>query len=414
MNLVYKLAAGIGALTTFAYLLLIQHFPSGLTPGEVIFFAFIALAFSFIYFVILIYGAFASLWILHLIAGFRKLLRFNKRTLISELFSDHAAPNNFPWLNNQQFLENLRQTWRGLRFSATRRSIEHPSLAPSFAQGWLYGITSLALFSIFAITAYEAQSTQLTEFLFACVFAGFIVLIFLSPGNSTKQSKQNTLTRIIGISIVPLAILLIYAGPTALLNIVFEGLGIRSPGVSIELPESESGAIERIQDLVGRPLLDCRKPQPGRLLIHNADILWTGIGEQTLVQFGSGKKPERGFFSPRESASPLGIVKLDTKSIRIIKANPPIDPCFDLPSDLLFDTGRYSLTPQAKKRIEELANSIKKNGQPKQIIVRGHSDPRRIFIANGRKMDNQKLSEYRAEAIARLLKKKFRRSKGRC
>lgn len=412
MNVVYKLAAGVGALTTFGYLLLIQFFPSGLTPGEVIFFVFIALAFAFTYAVILIYGAMASVWIAHLITGLAKLSQFSKRRLLLELFSYPLKDSESVQSKEFAPLANVKQLWRRFRFAATRAAIEDRSLVPSFARGWFYGLISLTLFTLFAITAYEIHLTQFTEFLFACVLAGFVVLMFLDPRHQAKPSKQAMLSRFIGISIVPLVVVFIYAGPTTLLNIVFEGLGIRVQDVTIELPETEIGSMERIQELVRRPLLDCRRPQPNKILVHGADILWTGIGEQTLVQFGPGTKPERSFFSPRRSLSPTGTIQFDTKSIRIIKAVPRIDPCFDLSSDLLFETGKYDLGSLATARIKELADSIARFGKPKKIVVRGHSDPRRILIAtDGSKIDNQQLSERRAAAIAESLAKFLNDSK---
>jgi hypothetical protein len=85
MTLVYKLAAGLGALTTFSYLLLIQFFPSGMTPGEVIFFTFIALAFTFTYIVIILYGAFSAIWIAHLMFFIATAPKFKTARLVHEL-----------------------------------------------------------------------------------------------------------------------------------------------------------------------------------------------------------------------------------------------------------------------------------------------------------------------------------------
>ncbi len=44
----YWITAAVGALTTFAYLWTISFFPSGMTPGEVLYFLFIALAFAIV------------------------------------------------------------------------------------------------------------------------------------------------------------------------------------------------------------------------------------------------------------------------------------------------------------------------------------------------------------------------------
>lgn len=412
MNVVYKLAAGMGALTTFGYLLLIQFFPSGLTPGEVVFFVFIALAFAFTYAVFIAYGAFISIWIAHLLSAVFKSLQFSRGQLIRELFADSLEDVRSAGSKEHRFFTRFVQGWRSARFAATRAAIENRSLVPSYARGWFLAGTSLFVFAFLASAAFEIHSTQFNEFFLACVFAGLMVIMSLEPPSLAKPSRQATLGRMTFIGIVPLVFVCITAGPAALLNIVFQGLGIRAQDVSIELPESEIGSIERVQELVRRPLLDCRRPQPNKILVHGADILWTGVGEQTLVQFGPGKTPDRSLFSPRQSLVPVGTVKFDTKSIQIIKTVPRIDPCFDLSSDLLFDSGKFELAPQATARIKELSDSIGRFGKPKQIIVRGHSDPRRILVAgDGSKTDNQQLSERRAAAIASTLRQLLHDSK---
>jgi outer membrane protein OmpA-like peptidoglycan-associated protein len=186
---------------------------------------------------------------------------------------------------------------------------------------------------------------------------------------------------------------------------VFEGLGIRTRNVSVELPEAEVGAIERISDIIKRPLLDCRRPQSGKVLVHGADVLWTGVGEQTLIRFNADDGGKRPLFASRPSNIPYGRIRLETKSIQVLKTFPHIDPCFDLPSDLLFDSGKYNLQSDAEVRIKELAASIERISKPSKITIRGHSDPRRIgHLTIGSKLDNQLLSEKRAATIATALR----------
>lgn len=80
-SLAYKIAIAIGAVVVFSYLFSIKFFPSALAPGEVILFVFIALAFSFIYGILWIYGTFSALWLLQLVSYIRGKCRFRRRKL---------------------------------------------------------------------------------------------------------------------------------------------------------------------------------------------------------------------------------------------------------------------------------------------------------------------------------------------
>jgi outer membrane protein OmpA-like peptidoglycan-associated protein len=251
---------------------------------------------------------------------------------------------------------------------------------------------------------YFSASTDLQEFAIGCLVAGVLTIFLLSAAESATPSQPSKLTKWGFITVMPFVILCIYSGPSLLYG-VFQGLGIRAKQVSIELPEAEAGAVERIADIIQRPLLDCRRAQSGKVLVHSANVLWTGVGEQTLIRFDSDGDGKRALFAPRSTKTPYGRLKIETKTIQIIKTVPPIDPCFDLPGDLLFDAGKYTLQVDAKDRIKELVESIKKIGKPSKILVRGHSDPRRIvYLADGSKIDNQLLSEKRATTIANALR----------
>lgn len=406
MNVLYKFAAGLGATTTFFYLLLIGFMPSGLTPGEVVFFAFIALAFAFTYILIIVYGAYASIWIAHSLSFIARLPKYSSRQLTAELFSGPSTNSTFA--DRYDVLSKPRQVWRNLRFAATRAAINDSTLVPPYARGVFPGLTSLAVFAFFATFAVDLRLTQFTEFLIGCVLAGLVVNMFLAIPKRATSSRQAMMSRLLGIGILPLALICIYVGPATPLNIAFNGLGIRAQDVSIEIPESELGAIERIQELVRRPLVDCRRPHADKFLVHGADVLWTGIGDQTLIQFGPGKATDRGLFAPRKTPVPNGSIKLETKTVRIIKTVPKLDPCFELPSDLLFEAEKQGLAPEGKERIRELSDAIVRLGTPKRIIVRGHTAPSRILVsADDSKTDDQRLSEQRAASIAAVFRQLF-------
>lgn len=69
----------------------------------------------------------------------------------------------------------------------------------------------------------------------------------------------------------------------------------------------------------------------------------------------------------------------------------------ELPSDLLFDTGRASLTPAAREAVAELSTAL--SNLPNRLEVLGHADPRPI-AASGTLGSNRALSLARADAVA--------------
>lgn len=68
-----------------------------------------------------------------------------------------------------------------------------------------------------------------------------------------------------------------------------------------------------------------------------------------------------------------------------------------LPSDLLFETGRASLTPAARTAVAELTTAL--SNLPNRIEVLGHADPRPM-TGDGAFGSNRALSLARADAVA--------------
>lgn len=403
LNIVYKTAIGVGALATFTYLYLISFFPSGLTPGEVIFFVFVALAFSFIYALIIIFGTYSVVWAVQLFLLAMRALAYTPQHLTTLLFMPPPASvtATSKW---KDVRANIRQAWHRCRMTSTRTWFDRPDFRRTGLNGLLHGAMSLFLFWSSVLLAFHADARDLLTFLLSCALSGFLVLSILeAPSRAGKTSRQIALRTLL-IVLMPIIIVSLYNnGPRPILDIAFQGMGIQVADVSLELPDTEIGALERVSEIVRHPLIDCRRPQPNKLLVHGAEVLWTGVGEHSLVRFVSDKDIRRAPFDPQPTVG-YATLKFETKSMNIIKSNPRIDPCFDLPSDLLFDTGKHELGSEAKVRIDALATSISNFGHPEKIVVRGHSDPRRITVGpDGKAIDNQILSERRASAIARQL-----------
>jgi len=393
----YRIAAGIGALATFAYLRLIKFFPSGMTPGEVLFFLFIAFAFAITYLLMIGYGAFSTLWFVNAITSLRNLASYDDAALVSRLFNDHVTQD----MRRSRFYGR----WQSLRMLATRARIDNHYATPAAAQGWYMGLCSLFVFVYIVVSAVSFNSVPFTELVIAITAAGFVALIFALVRSESAAPVVNR-TKFIGLALAPAIILVFYAG-RPLLNVVFEGLGIYVPNASIELPVSEIGVVERASDHIGRPLVDCRRPSPTMILVHGADVLWTGIGDQTVIRFSAIDAKPKPLFAPDPDVRKVQL-KFDTKSLRIVKTEPRIDPCFTLSSDLLFKSDETTLTTEGARSLSDLAEAVKRFGQPAKIVVRSHSDARLNIGTVGKgAIDDDLLSQQRAAAVANNFRSLF-------
>ncbi len=83
------------------------------------------------------------------------------------------------------------------------------------------------------------------------------------------------------------------------------------------------------------------------------------------------------------------------QSARISRAGDRL--VIDLPSDLLFETGRAVLTPAARMAVAELSTALA--NLPNRIEVLGHADPRPI-VGGRASGSNRALSLERADAVA--------------
>ncbi|MBX3408591.1 MAG: OmpA family protein [Phycisphaeraceae bacterium] len=72
-----------------------------------------------------------------------------------------------------------------------------------------------------------------------------------------------------------------------------------------------------------------------------------------------------------------------------------------LSGDILFDSGRATLKPTARQRLDTLANEIKRNYAGRTVLVEGHTDTDPIRKSSFG--SNQALSEARAQAVRQYL-----------
>lgn len=409
-TLLYKIAAAAGAVITFLYLFSIDFFPQGLTPGEVVFFVFVALAFGILYFVLLLYGAYSSVWIVQLMTYAIRLARFRASPppahVWPELRSKIAERRKHSriW---QRSIGSAHGRFRMFRRWASRSASQDFQPLPEALRGPFVAAVSCFVFLIMALSAVLAAIAPMSELLISFLVGGFVLLALL-PRDTKNQLALPTWLRWLLATTLPLVIVVVFAKPTPLLHIVFQGLGIRVTQATIEIPDSEAATFERISELIERPIIDCRKASEGRLLVHGVDVLWNGIGNQVLLAFTVPARADRGLFEREKPPLKQATIRLDASQVLILRTMPPINPCFDLPADMLFETASFNLTDEARHRLDQLVAATKSLGTPSDLLVRGHSDPRPISNELARSLgDNQRLSERRANTVAQLLQDKF-------
>ncbi|CAI9009382.1 MULTISPECIES: OmpA family protein [Burkholderia] len=403
-SLFYKISAAIGAIVVFAYLFEIGFFPAGLTAAEVIFFVFVAMGFGLVYLMLLGFGAVSAIWLVNLIVWFRNSLRFRRRRGMTG-WRSWSIPKNW----------QIRRLHH-VRFRSTRLSRRgfHP-LHPELRRV-AYTAVSILLFIFLVSLTLTTRASSVQRLMVGIFVGGFISLAFSNPDTgrvknrpSKKDYWTSTRFRLLLAVVMPLVMLITLRGAMGLVHVVFQQLGIRMMNVSVEVPATELKSVQRISDALNRPVLDChRSGKEDRLLIHHVNVLWTGVGSTTYLSFVEDNPVHPGWFAPDPKPLQEAMLRLDTSSVHILEARPPLKPCFDLPNDMLFGTAKYELAPEADTTLKALVSSIQADDPVARIVVRGHSDSRHIGGQMEREVgDNQRLSERRAETVAAELKKLF-------
>lgn len=412
-SLLYKLSIGVGVFITFAYLFSIDFFPSNLSPGDVVFFVFVSMSFGFLYVLSLTYGLYASIWIMQTSFYIIRLLRLKDPALrTGNIFAlRHAIKKRKKHSGLLfQIMDRGHSVWLRWRIEITKSINSGRGVLPSFAKDGGTVVMSAVVFATMLLIALSIDSSDLNKFLLGFFLAGFVALsIFIAPATKYREKSISSAQRVLLIIILPLLIVFIFGEPKALLHAAFRGLGVRAENVSIEVPDSERAMFDRISETIGRPLIDCRKENNGKLLVHNIDVVWGGIGGQTLLAFstpGPSKKSEKGKANPKSGK--LVKVAIESSAIKIIRSQTAIDACYEIKTDMSFASGRHDLTSNSKTQLINLANAIKLQSTPKEIRVIGYSDPRPISGQLVKKIrDNQYLSEMRARSAGDFLKQQI-------
>ena len=148
-----------------------------------------------------------------------------------------------------------------------------------------------------------------------------------------------------------------------------------------------------------------------RHLSHQRQARVKGLADKKAAKLSEAELVVNGKEEPWYAftiAKPLKSITIpfEAKHVRPIKASPALDRCFELPSDLLFDTAQFSLSAAALARLERLAANLAPGERVARLHVHGHSDARQLTgTALDKSLDNQKLSEFRARAVGQALQR---------
>lgn len=273
-------------------------------------------------------------------------------------------------------------------------------------------IVSFILFAILFFAALNIWIFELSSILLGFFVAGLFTLLFVSAESIVQRQKKSGATtkapspflRYFIFVSFPLFATIFVGSLENLLSPVFTGLGIRIRNVSIEVPATELDSIERASETIERPILDCRRTEGGRLLLHDANVLWTAVGSVSLVAFNASQKTDTSL-GMKKNISKTAELRFDTESLRIMKSKPRMDNCYDILNDVAFTGDGDELNTAGLLKLRQMAAAFIADREPSRIVVTGHSGTRspRANETNG-DVAGQRLSASRARTIATALK----------
>lgn len=436
-----------GILGVFSYSFFdIKFFPSGLTAGDVLFYAFVALGLGLLSLVCAVFGLLMFLPASMFESSSRTALhkpppcaqdgnnspgRYSFIYLICgawpvvvgiRLASINVpdAPWEFPLVYAGGVLVSLLVVWflgippadrvweqparpvEKLRrfFGWGRESLPKDELVMN---GLVYALMAPIICWIFA-----SSDAGIAVLLLAVVLPGFALTFamqFLDEpvlGIPTKASlasqprtvaeKRSFRLRFAGILAVAAIVLPAIASSDARIY-VFSRLGFLAPNVALGLNASNLALVTNAADAAGITLSICRSPD-GSAIVSPIDVRWHGVGSRSLIAL---KRPQTG--------QPAVEIGLETAGVTIVRNSS--ERCIDVAEAAIFQSGLISFvggeTPdRALARLNELLKphliALKGQWRVRELVVVGHADP--MPLANG---GNAILGQRRANAVRELL-----------
>ncbi len=238
-----KFGLFLGILNVFLYVLKIGFMPPGLSLSDSITFIFTFLAVSFISIVGTTYGSICLFWLYFMADGFQ-----NKR-----------------WWRNKH------------------ADFQPKSQLPSWAQSWLWAIMSLIVFVIFfpLLNSKEINNSSLL-FFYSMAWAGLLFSLAVLAQNDPVKNGITRTIRFVLFAAIPIIIAFISNGE--IFSIAMKVIGVRYENVSIETTSENIKRVRSLTKAFKIYVKTCPLTETEHQLIPNANILWTGIGNRTLVE----------------------------------------------------------------------------------------------------------------------------------
>lgn len=319
-----KVSIGIGIALACCYLLRIQFLPKGLSSGDVLLFALVALTFAFLTVVGSVYGIYCMVW-------------FNRAV--------GCAANLV-----------------GRRWGMPVRHMVPKMLQDKYSL-WI----SVGVFAIFFWQGVLANSSEdLHQLLFAAAMAGMVFLALMSRADACEDGsmvdEKFSPTQIRAIAFATLfALLWLFGGFGVLLDIAFVKIGIRHIDTDVELTNKDSMVLARISQNLGVPVISCRAAAEGNLYVHHADVLWSQVGSQALVEFRrKGQEPKSNAVTERYLA--------ESDSMRIVGATRRMADCYPYKDEQLFMPNDAKLSPHGETLLTNLIARWRQ-AKPKEVLV---------------------------------------------
>ena len=228
------------------------------------------------------------------------------------------------------------------------------------------------------------------------LFIAFSIEMLIGAGPDPRRSRK------IGMILLAVGILSpVLFSPWLvgrLQHMTFASLGIYIERADIQASGRSIDSIRSVATTENAPVFGCNHSKGDTSTFYGLEVLWNKAGDRALLAI------------PRSSGE-RSTVEVDAKDILIIKhpINRPVEACFALVDQVLFDTGRYELNDRGEhnmeKFIKDRAAQVQQSGLVvSSISVIGHAD-RSLPKTPG--MTNQILSERRADTIAKRIAEAF-------
>jgi hypothetical protein len=238
-----KIGLFLGILDVFLYIWKIGFMPSGLSLSDGITFVFVFLAVTLFFIITTIYGGICTFWLHFLIDGF-----LNKK-----------------WCQKKS--ENLNPI----------------SQLPKFAQSGWAGFS----FFMFLYMGYLLYPIEINEnanvYISSSAALGFLFSgAFLVIDNPEKNTRPRIFIKTLIAVLMTMGFIVLSKGE--IFSIAMRSIGVRYDNVSIETTNENIKSVKALSQKFKFDIETCHMTGSNHQLILNANILWTGIGNRTLIE----------------------------------------------------------------------------------------------------------------------------------